>query len=219
MFAGRTLAAVILAAGLCGCGVVGQQGALPPAHTKSYETEPAPALTAGVDAMSGLEQRPMRPPTMAPNGTCWASSSADLAGAPNYGAGVGPAYLSGQYSWYSSGQVATILVDSRYSGPLLVRPFELAGAGKLTVTLSDLPEAYNGLITDKERQHGVGVVSGFHTAAGGLFLNAVTRSSLSRAWFGRLATDGPGCFGLQVDGDVFTEFIVIEVHAGNPPPG
>jgi hypothetical protein len=39
------------------------------------------------------------------------------------------------------------------------------------------------------------------------------------AWFGRLTTDSPGCFGLQMDGDVFTEFIVFSVKAGTPPPG
>jgi hypothetical protein len=60
--------------------------------------------------------------------------------APNYGAGVGPAYLSGQDSWYSGVQGVTILmVDSQYSGPLLVRAFQLGGNGKSTVTLADLP--------------------------------------------------------------------------------
>src|SRR5260370_14548378 len=47
---------------------------------------------------------------------------------------------------------------------------------------------------------------------------AVAPTSFWRAWIGRLATDSAGCFRLQVDGDVFTEFIVVEVNAGNPPP-
>jgi hypothetical protein len=38
-------------------------------------------------------------------------------------------------------------------------------------------------------------------------------------WIGSLATDSAGCFGFQVEGDVFTEFIVFEVNPGNPPPG
>ena len=106
------VALVSLAAGMAGCGeVVGQYpAAVRPAHTQSFPTEPASPLPAGVDAMTGLQQRPMRPPTLAPNGpptmapseTCTASSMADLGSlAPNYGAGVGPAYLSGQDSWYS----------------------------------------------------------------------------------------------------------------------
>src|SRR5437660_1492887 len=62
------VALVSLAAGLAGCGqVVGYPAAIPPAHTQSFPTEPASPLPAGVDAMTGLQQRPMRPPTLAPN--------------------------------------------------------------------------------------------------------------------------------------------------------
>ena len=215
------VALVSLAAGLAGCGeVVGYPGAVPPAHTQSFPTEPASPLPAGVDAMTGLQQRPMRPPTLAPNETCTASSMADLrAVAPNYGAGVGPAYMSGQDSWYSGGQVTDLMVDSQYSGPLLVRAFQLGGDGKATVTLADLPSPDNANIADKERQHGVAVVPALHTTGGGLYLGAVAPTSFWRAWFGRLSTDSPGCFGLQVDGDVFTEFIVFAVNPGTPPPG
>jgi predicted small lipoprotein YifL len=214
------VALVSLAAALAGCGQVGYPGAVPPAHTQTYRTETASPLPAGVDAMTGLQQRPMRPPTLAANETCSASSQADLgAVAPNYGAGVGPAYMSGQDSWYSGGQVAILMVDSQYSGPLLVRAFQLGGDGKSTVTLADLPAPDNANVADKERQHGVAMVSALHTTGGGLYLGAVAPTSFWRAWFGRLATDSPGCFGLQVDGDVFTEFIVFAVNPGTPPPG
>ena len=213
------VALVSLAAGLAGCGEVGYRGAVPPAHTQSFRTEPASPLPAGVDAMIGLQQRPMRPPTLAANETCSASSATDLgAVAPNYGAGVGPAYLSGQDSWYSGGQVTILMVDSQYSGPLLVRAFQLGGNGKSTVTLADLPSPGNGTAY-KERQHGVAVVPALHTTGGGLYLGAVAPTSFWRAWFGWLTTDSPGCFGLQVDGDVFTEFIVFAVNPGTPPPG
>jgi hypothetical protein len=127
--------------------------------------------------------------------------------------------MSGQDSWYSGGQVTDLMVDSQYSGPLLVRTFQLGGDGKATVTLADLPSPDNANIADKERQHGVVVVPALHTAGGGLYLSPVARTSFWRAWFGRLSTDGPGCFGLQVDGDVFTEFIVFAVNPGTPPPG
>jgi len=214
------VALVSLTAGLAGCGEVGYRGAVPPAHTQSYRTEPASPLPAGVDAITGLQQRPMRPPTLAPNATCSASSVADLgAVAPNYGAGVGPAYMSGQDSWYSGGQVTILMVDSKYSGALLVRTFQLGGDGKSTVTLADSPSSDNANAADKERQHGVAVVPALHTTGAGLYLGAVAPTSFWRAWIGRLATDSPGCFGLQVDGDVFTEFIVFEVNPGNPPPG
>jgi hypothetical protein len=214
------VALVGLTAGLAGCGVVGYPAAVSPAHTQVFRTEPASPLPAGGDALTGLQQRPMRPPTLAPNETCSASSTADLgAAAPNYGAGVGPVYMSGQDSWYSGGQAAVLMVDSEYSGPLLVRSFQLGGDGKSTVTLTDLPSPANANATDKERQHGVAVVPAIHTTGGGLYLVAVAPTSFWSAWIGSLATDRAGCFGFQVDGDVFTEFIVFEVNPGNPPPG
>lgn len=112
----HVVALISLIAGVAGCGeVVGQPGAVLPAHTQSFPTEPASPLPAGVDAMTGLQQRPIRPPTVAPNAskppgsapagcastapcaTCTASSIVDLGSlTPNYGAGVGPAYMSGQ---------------------------------------------------------------------------------------------------------------------------
>jgi hypothetical protein len=214
------VALVSLAACLAGCGAVGYRGAVLPAHTQSFRNEAASPLPAGVDAMTGLQQRPMRPPTLAPNETCLASSAADLgAVAPNYGAGVGPVYMSGQDSWYSGGQVAILMVDSRYSGPLLLRPFQLGGDGISTVTLADLSSPANANTADKERQHGVAVVPALHTTGGGLYLGAVAPTTFWRAWIGSLATDSPGCFGLQVDGDVFAEFIVFAVNPGTPPPG
>lgn len=214
------VALAALAAGLVGCGegVRYYQGAGPPAHTHSYANEAASPLPAGVDTVTALQQRPMRPPSPAPNETCTASPTADLGSvAPNHGAGVGPAHLSGQDTWYSGGQVAILMVEPRYSGPLLVRAFQLGGKAKSTVTLADMPSSDNGFV-DKEEQHGVTVIPALHTT-GGVYLSAATPTPSWRAWFGWLSTDGPGCFGLQVDGDVFTEFIVFEVNPGTPPPG
>ena len=222
------VALVSLAAGVAGCGeVVGEYpaGLGPPAHTQAFPAEPASPLPAGVDAMTGLQQRPMRPPTvvphgspsLAPNETCTASSMADLGSViPNYGAGVGPAYLSGQDSWYSppGGQVTILMVDSKYSGPLLVRAFQLGGNGKSTVTLADFPPQY-----PIKQEHGVAVVPALHTTGGGLYLGAVAPTSFWREWYGLLSTDSPGCFGLQVDGDVFTEFILFVVNPGTSPGG
>jgi hypothetical protein len=228
------VALVSLAAGVAGCGgVVGQPGPVQPAHTRSFPTEPASPVPAGVDAMTGLEQRPMRPPTVPPNAAepsasrppgcastapceiCTASSIVDLGSlAPNYGAGVGPVYLSGQLTWYSAGQVVVLMVDSRYSGSLLVRPFQLGGDEKSTVTLADLPST--DVIKQEPR---VTAVPGLHRTGGGLYLGPVARTSSWRAWNGLLSADSPGCFGLQVDGDVFTEFILFVVNAGTPPGG
>ena len=228
------MALVSLIAGVAGCGeVVGQPGAVRPAHTQSFPTEPASPLPAGADPMTALQQRPMRPPTVAPHAsqppgsapagcastapceTCTASSIVDLGSlTPNYGAGVGPAYMSGQDSWYSGGQVIVLMVDSRYSGPLLVRSFQVGGDGKSTVTLADLPSS--DVIKQEPR---VAVVPALHTTGGGLYLGAVAPTSFWREWSGLLSTDSPGCFGLQVDGDLFTEFILFVVNPGVSPGG
>jgi MftR C-terminal domain len=57
----------------------------------------------------------------ASNANCAGSTETDK------GFGAGPAYLSGQSSWYAGGQAAILRVDSKYSGPLLVRASQFAG--------------------------------------------------------------------------------------------
>ena len=135
------------------------------------------------------------------------------------GFGSGPVYLSGQDSWYSEGQVAILTVDARYTGPLSVRGSELGDDGRLKIELTDLPPTVLANIAAKEGQHSVAVVSAVHTSEAGLELQANLGSPSSRAWFGWLSTDGPGCFRLQVSGSSFTENIVFAVHAGPKPPG
>jgi hypothetical protein len=138
-----------------------------------------------------------------------------------FGFGAGPAYLAGQSSWYSGGQAGILMVDPKYSGRLVVRASQSGGDGKLQITLAAEsldPTALAGLVV-KERQHGAIVVSAFQTTEGGLELQAAPSSPLWRAWFGRLSTNGPGCFALHVDGTAFTEVIVFAVHAGPAPPG
>ena len=164
-------------------------------------------------------------PLLASNAACPSSSVSylrqPLALAPNYGVGPGPAYLSGQSDWYSDGQAAVLMIDSGYRGQVLIRASQPGGGGKSTITLvaEDLsPTAAAGLAT-KEKQHGVEVVSAVPAASGGLLLAPAASSGMWRAWFGRLSTSGPGCFGIQVDGDTFSEVIAFSVKAGPPPPG
>jgi hypothetical protein len=138
-----------------------------------------------------------------------------------FGFGAGPAYLAGQSSWYAGGQAAILMVDPKYSGPLVVQASQLGGDGTLKITLAAEnldPTALAGLVV-KERQHGAMVVSAVQTTEGGLELHAAPSSPLWRAWFGRLSTSGPGCFAIHVDGTAFTEVIVFAVQAGPAPPG
>jgi hypothetical protein len=180
------------------------------------------ASGAAADPMAVLNRRPLQQPVLASGASCPASPMVNLLGvAPDYGFGEWPAFISGQTSWYAGGQGAMLMVGSSYSGPLLVRGFQLDGNGRSNVTLAeeDLPPASAGDFAAKEKQHSVELVSGIHTTEGGLELQSSPPSSLWRAWSGRLSTGGPGCFALQVDGDTFTRTIVISVAAGPPPPG
>jgi hypothetical protein len=139
--------------------------------------------------------------------------------APNYGFGDFPAYLSGQVTWYAGGEGAFIMVASSYTGSLLVRGAQLDGTGTITLAEDQLSASSRDAVAGKERLHNVEVVAGGHPGAGALELTAEPTVSLWRAWLGTLRTTGPGCFGLQVDGDGFTKFIVFAVHAGPAPPG
>jgi hypothetical protein len=140
--------------------------------------------------------------------------------ASNYGFGSGPAYLSGQTSWYAGGQAAILMVDPSYSGPLSMRAYPLGGDGrsKITFVEEDLSPVAAAGLAEKERQHATQVVSAQATA-GGLALPAVKASGLWRAWFGRLSTTGPGCYAIRVDGNTFSEVIVVSVQGGPAPPG
>ncbi len=140
--------------------------------------------------------------------------------ASNYGYGSGPAYLSGQSSWYAGGQTAVLMVDPSYSGPLAVRAYPVGGDGRSKITLVEerLSPMAAASVAEKERQHSSQVVTAEPTT-GGLALSAVQASGLWRAWFGRLSTTGPGCYAIRADGNTFSETIVVPVQAGPAPPG
>ena len=207
------------ALGLIACGrTMGYPVAPPPSCTQSIPSESASSIGDAADPLAALEARPMAPPAAATR-SC-ASSEGGMKGAvmPNYGAGVGPVYMSGQDTWYAGGQAVVLMVDARYTGPLLVRPYRVSGGGT-TVALVDMTGTALANATEKMQQHGVSLVTADHPSTGGLFFPATTPSSDSRGWIGELSTDGPGWFGFQVDGDTFTEFIVFQVNPGNAPPG
>lgn len=172
------------------------------------------AAATGADPMAVLSQRPLNLPVLASTASCPVSPEAT-----GSGVGAGPVYLSGQSGWYSGGQVATLMVDPTYAGPLLVRAAQLGGAGTSRITLADLPPTDVAGISAKESQHSVAVVSAVHTPDGGLQLQGHLGPPSWRAWFGWLSTRGPGCFALQLDGAAFSEVIVVTVHGGPPPPG
>ncbi|HET7466214.1 MAG TPA: hypothetical protein VFL29_06090 [Candidatus Dormibacteraeota bacterium] len=208
-----------MAAVLAACGqTYGVRGLLPPAHTRVYPSQTATPLPAGVDALAALEQRPMRPPAPDASGVCWASSSPAIASVPNYGAGAGPLYLSGQDAWAAGGAAAILMIESNYSGPLLIRTFQLGGDGHSVMTMTGFATQISGF-TDKEQAHGVTAVAADELPGGGLYFAAIPPASTWRASLGTLGSSGSGCFGMQIDGDRFTEFIVVDMNPGAAPPG
>ncbi len=109
--------------------------------------------------VSALNQRPLQLPVLASNAPCPASSMVNLAQpiALNYGFGSGPAYLSGQTDWYSDGQVAILLVDPIYQGPVLMGASQLGGGGMSAITIveENLSPDAAGTVKAKEQQHSV----------------------------------------------------------------
>src|SRR5258708_38316159 len=97
----------------------------------------------------------------------------------------------GQDRWRAGGEAVVLMIDARYSGPLLVRGYHLSGAGT-TVTFVDMQGLSLANATEREKQHGVSLVAAAHTSTGGLCLAPRTPTSLWRAWIGQLSSDGPG---------------------------
>jgi len=164
---------------------------------------PSPSPVPPIVDWSTLTSKPLQLDQLPAGATCPISMSKDIpvkgqSGKwPNYGFGNGPAYLSGQFYWYSNGgQGALILVDPQYQGPLLVRSKRLDGAGSLT---------FGG--------------EGLANVGDGTYGLAQTGSPpYWGTWFGFLTTDAPGCYGIQLDGTNFSAVVVISVKKGPPPP-
>lgn len=173
---------------------------------------------AGSDALAPLRQRPLSLPVLGAAAACPVSPSTSLGNAaPDYGLGAGPAYLSGQFGWYSGGQTAIVMVDPAYTGPLLIRAAGLGSAKASPITLTDIPMAGGSI--SKEALHGVTVITAIHTSDGQVELQDGTGPTSWRAWFAWLQTGDAGCFALQVDGTTFSEVIVFNVQSGPHPPG
>ena len=156
-----TIALMVVSLLVCGCASAnaGQSG-----NRNNANGTPA-------DPMAVMNQRPLQQPVLAPNASCPASSMVNLMGAgAGYGFGEWPVFISGQTTWYAvTGRHAHR--GSSYSGPLLVRAFQLGGDGRLKITLAEddlSPAALAG--SKATAQSSVEVVSGIHTAQGGLEL-------------------------------------------------
>ena len=172
---------------------------LPPA------TSPAPSPSPPHVDWSALTAKPVNLQPLAAGASCPVSPKVDLAVKsqsgkwPNYGFGQGPAYLSGQFMWYSAGpQGVVILIDPKYTGPVILRSRQLDGIGLLAWGGEDL----------------TGVPD-----TGAVGLAQTSSPPYWGTWAGTLTATAPGCYGIQIDGTSFSSVAVIGVSKGPPPPG
>ena len=166
---------------------------------------PSPSPTPPYVDWSVLMAKPLILPDVAGGAPCNTSSQVSLqvnarpgSGKwPNYGFGRGPAYLSGQIYWYSAGsQAMLVLVDPKYTGPVLVRVKRLDGAGSITLT-----------------------GDGADLGGGAFGIPQTSTPPYWGTWIGSFTPSAPGCYGIQFDGTSFTDEAVFEVKQGPPPPG
>lgn len=162
-------------------------------------TDQARPSAASSTATARFESRPLALPSPSASAPCPATRQVALPTigmtiqgmpVPNYGFGPGPVYLSGQLTWYA-GQIALFLISPAYDGAALIRGHRLDGTGTFPFA------SPNGELT--------------LAAAGQSGHWRLVQSSLLQAV-------APGCYGIQVDGDGFSEVIVFAVQAGPAPP-
>ena len=169
-----------------------------PAATSPSPTPPPPVID-----WSTLEAKPLHLDQLSSGAPCPVSTNVDLnvkarSGKwPNYGFGPGPAYVSGQYMWYSAGsQGVLILVDPKYKGPVLIRVRRIDGSGSAQMTGGEL-----------------------QALSDGYGLPQTSSPPYWGTWSGTITPSTPGCYGIQLDGTSFSAVVVIEVKKGPPPPG
>jgi hypothetical protein len=145
-------------------------------------------------AASSQTSQPLKLPNLQPGSRCPVSAQQDFATQPGnklpgYGYGPGPVFLSGQTQWFS-GVYALILVSPAYSGKVVVRGHQLDGT--------------NGMPFRGQQGDG----------------NVTLAPGSPGQWrqSDAVVSGAPGCYGLQVDGDNFSEIIVFSVNGGTPPP-
>ncbi len=167
-------------------------------------TAPTPSPTPPPVDWAPFLAKPMLLGDLSPGAACPISAQVTLQtkmppgakGGPDYGYGQGPAYLSGQVNWYSGQQGMLVLVDPRYSGPVLIRSKRLDGSGSI---------AFTG--------------DGDSLAGGALGVRQTSSPPYWGQWFGSIDPSSPGCYEIQFDGTTFSDYAVIEVKQGPPPPG
>jgi len=172
---------------------------LPPA------TSPTPSPPPPTIDWTSLTAKPLNLQSLPAGAPCPVSTQVDLTVKaqsgkwPNYGFGQAPGYISGQVIWYSAGpQGVVILIDPKYTGPVLVRTRRLDGEGLIAWS----GQGSTSLSSD-----------------GAMGLPQTSSPPYWGTWAGSMTPSAPGCYGIQLDGTSFSSIAVISVSKGPPPPG
>lgn len=167
---------------------------------------PSPTPAPPVVDWAPFLTKPLKLPTVAPGTACPVSAQVNLGGkvkqgkgVPGYGYGSGPVYLSGQLTWYSGSQGLVVVTDPSYAGPVLIRAKRLDGIGAANIAAVNSP--------------------GQSLADGAIGIPETSSPPYWGVWFGAIAPSAPGCYGIQFDGTSVSDYVVIQVKPGPPPPG
>jgi|ERR1700722_1592881 len=201
----RTLALAVVLFVTSACGAT-SAGAKRPAPTPTASASVSGPLSQAPPAAACSATAPVPGCTMLGDpfgvpGSCHVTSGVLLAAHSNetklssFGFGAGPVYLSGQNSWYASGEEAEFLIDPAYSGAVHITA-QPTGSGSSAPVFTG-PEA-NGSVID---------------------MPSGSDAPNWRYWDGQMSFTQAGCYVLNVRTASVTEAVTIYVHAGDPPPG
>lgn len=177
----------------------------------------APTTDIAPAAWDSLRTRALRLPTLAPGAACPAAQGRTVQSGYGPASGAGPAYIigmgidgvlqatgpapQGQGSATWGGQFTMFIIAPSYQGPVLARGHQLDGPHALL---------FNG---------GLDQLNGFDPTTPVLLsqLRLDGSPAYGAPWPtfpAQLRMQAPGCYGIQLDGDTFSEVIVFRVVFG-----
>jgi hypothetical protein len=213
----RTLCACLLAASLflvamTACGGVSGSGSSAPTPSDSASTsatpsasEPVSSIPTSGDVCAAKAPVPgcteLGDPYGAPS-TCHVTVGRQLViprspadNLPSYGYGAGPVYLSGQLTWYVTGEEAVFLINGTDTAAVTITGHLVGDGGTQPIfTGTDA----NGAVID---------------------VPAGNDSPYWRFWDGQMSFTKAGCYTLGFQSQGANETVTIYVHPGGPPGG
>ncbi len=230
LFEQLALTGLVTLFGILSAGCAALSGRAPsPATSQRVATSVATATT-----LADLRERPQNLPAIGAGGACPGTSSHDLhpvinavKGGPGFGFGPGPAYISGIDEFYPSGFDNVVwLVDSSYSGPVLVRGRQVNGAGDIgfaePIAFPGQGFSSAGSPPPGQPLARVPIEATSTPFYQELDLPAAQAGDAQHFWrmfFSRTHIESAGCYAFQLDGLSFSVVIVFQVPDAARPAG